>query len=181
MTLGGFFAGFLRGLAAFSALSAGSAAFFLRPFGASEGSPAFLRPAARRGCVLSCSARASSRTTASVKRYCLGRLVAGDRGVDAVVADVRTVATVLDDNRAAFVGVFAQNLAGIGAEAAALLRVGLLFRDQGHGAVESDGEDIVAVFQVRVSLAVLHIRTKASNAGEDRLAVFRRQADFTWQ
>src|SRR4029078_7208124 len=62
-----FFAGFLRGLADFSALSAGSAVFFLRPFGASDGAPAFLRPAARRGCELGWSARASSKTTASVR------------------------------------------------------------------------------------------------------------------
>ena len=75
-------------------------------------------------------------------------LVASDRGVDAVVADVRTVATVLDDNRAAFVGVLAQNFAGIGAEAAAFLRVGLLVRDQGDGAIEADGQDIVTVFQI---------------------------------
>ncbi len=115
------------------------------------------------------------------QRNCLRRLVAGDGGVDAVVADVRTVATVLDDHRAAFVGVFAQNLAGIGAEAAAFLRIGLLVRDQGDGAIESDGQDIVAVFQVRVSLAVLHIRAEASDAGKDRLAVFRRQPDFARQ
>src|SRR5688572_23013682 len=60
-----FLADFLRGLAAgFSAASL--AAFFLRPLGASEASPAFLRPAARRGCWPSASARASSSTTASV-------------------------------------------------------------------------------------------------------------------
>lgn len=92
-----------------------------------------------------------------------------------------TIATVLHDNRAAFVGVFAENLAGIGAEAAAFLRVGLLFRDQGDGAIESDGQDIVAIFQIRVSLAVLDVRAKAPNTGDDRLAVVRRQADFARQ
>ena len=56
MILGVFFlaAGFLRCLAAFAALSAGLAASFLRPvlrpLGTTEGAPAFLRPAARRGC-----------------------------------------------------------------------------------------------------------------------------------
>ena len=64
---GGFFRRLFARLGCFLVgLSAVSAAFFLRPFGASDGSPAFLRPAARRGCEPSCSARASSSTTASV-------------------------------------------------------------------------------------------------------------------
>src|SRR5262249_25560097 len=40
------------------------------------------------------------------------------------------------------------------------------------------GQDIVAFFQVRKGLAVLHVRAEASNASEDRLPLVRRQSDF---
>ena len=136
----------------------------MRPFGASDGAPAFLRPAARRGCEPSCSARASSSTTASVSVIVSGVLSPVMRGVDAVVADVGPVAAVLDHDRAAFVRVLSQRLAGIGAEAASLLRIGLLLGDQGDGAVEADGEHVVAVFQTRVGLAVFDVGPEAADA-----------------
>src|SRR5262249_57775157 len=98
-----------------------------------------------------------------------------------IVGDVMTMATDPNDNRATFVRVFAERLAGIGTEATDFLRVRLLYRDQGDGAIESDGQDSVAILQVCVSLAVLHIRAKAPNTGKDRLAVVRRQADFARQ
>src|SRR5262249_61014361 len=74
------------------------------------------------------------------------------------------------------VRVFAQNLAGI--DTAAFFLTGFFLSDQGHRAIAADGQDIVAFFQVRKGLAVLHVRAEASNASEDRLAVVRRQSDF---
>src|SRR4029079_1256401 len=60
----------------------------------------------------------------------LRRLVAGDGGVDAVVADVRPVAAVLDHDLTALVGMFAQYFARVGTKAPALFWVGFLLRDQ---------------------------------------------------
>ena len=74
-----------------------------------------------------------------------------------------------------------QFLAGIRAEAPSLLRIGFLLGDQGDGAIETNSEDIIAVFQTCVSLAVFDVGTKAAHAREDRLAVFRRQSDFARQ
>ena len=48
----------------------------------------------------------------------LRRHVGGQRGVDAVVADIGTIAAVLHHHRAALVGMLAERAAGIGAEAA---------------------------------------------------------------
>ena len=42
-------------------------------------------------------------------------------------------------------------------------------------------EDVVAGFEIGVGLAVLHIRSEAADAGDDRLAVFRMAADFARQ
>src|SRR5262249_55067301 len=66
-------------------------------------------------------------------------------------------------------------------ETTALFWIGFLFCDQGDRAVEADGEDVVAVLEVRVDLAVLDVRAKAADAGNDRLAVFRGQSDFARQ
>src|SRR4029450_8955016 len=102
------------------------------------------------------------------------------RGVNAVVTDVRSVSAVLDHNPPALVGVFAQNPAGVGTKTAALLRIGLFFGDQRDSAVEADGQNIIAFFQICICLAVLHIRAEPSNAGNDGLAVVGPQADFAW-
>src|SRR5262249_10371443 len=75
----------------------------------------------------------------------------------------------------------AQNLAGIGAKTAAFFWIGFLLGDQCDSAIEADGENIIAVFQVRIGLAVLDVRAETTNARNDRLAVFRRQSDFARQ
>src|SRR2546422_96 len=64
------------------------------------------------------------------------------------------------------------------AEPAAPSALELLFRNQGHGAVEADVEDIVPRLEARIGLAVLHIRTVSAETGEDRFARLRMQADL---
>src|SRR6185437_270554 len=115
------------------------------------------------------------------QRDCFRSFVAGNGRVDAVVADIGAVATILDHYRAAFVGVFAQDFPGIGAEATAFLRIGFLFGNQRDRAIEADAQDLVAVLQVGVGLAVFDVSPEPSNAGEDRFAVIGRQADFARQ
>ena len=84
--------------------------------------PALLAAAAlrRRACRRRVPARASSSATASSSVIVSGVLSLRQRGVDAVVADIGSVAAVLGDDRAALVGMLAERPAGIGAEAAAL-------------------------------------------------------------
>ena len=73
----------------------------------------------------------------------------------------------------------AERAAGIGAAAAPLLRpLGALLFDQRHGAVEPDGEHVVARRQIGVGLAVLHVGPEAADAGNDRLAVVGMLADL---
>src|SRR6185437_10949878 len=81
----------------------------------------------------------------------------------------------------AFIRMFAQGLAGIGTETTAFLRIGFLFRNQGNSAIEPHREHVVAFLQACVDLAVLDVGAEASDAGKDRLAVFRRQPDFARQ
>ena len=68
------------------------------------------------------AARASSSATACSSVTVSGVMSDGQRGVDAVVADIGAVAAVLDHDRPALVGMVAERAAGIGAEAAALAR-----------------------------------------------------------
>src|SRR6185503_1990790 len=111
----------------------------------------------------------------------VGRLVAGDGGVDAVVADIRAVAAVLDHHRAALVGMFAERLPRVGAETAALAGIGFLLGDQGDRAIEAYGQDVFAGIEIGVGLAVLDVGPEAADAGDDRLAVLRVDADFARQ
>src|SRR5262249_53153666 len=59
--------------------------------------------------------------------------------------------------------------------------LGLLLLDQGHRAVEPDREHVVAVREVGVGLAMLHIGAEAADAGQDRLAVVGMLADLARQ
>ena len=111
-----------------------------------SGCPPFRRPAGVCGAGI-------KQHNGLVERDGVGRLVGRQSGVHAVVAGVRAVATVLDHDRPAFIGMIAQYLAGIGAEAATAARIGLLLRDQGHGAVETDAENIVAGFEIGVDFS----------------------------
>src|SRR5262245_66396828 len=94
------------------------------------------------------------------------------------MAHIGPVAAVLDDNRPAFVRVFTENLAGVGAKAAALFRIGFLLGDQRDRAIEADSHDIVAILEVRVGLAVLDVSTEAAKAGNCRLAVVADPPDL---
>ena len=85
---------------------------FVGPLAAFGGCARLFRRTARARLRAEWSARASSSTTASVERHRLRRFVAGYRGVDAVVADVGPIAAILDDDRPALVGMFAERLAG---------------------------------------------------------------------
>src|SRR5262245_29240976 len=111
----------------------------------------------------------------------VGRHVGRQRGVDAVVAHIRAIAAALDHDRSALVGVVAERAAGIGAEAALARALGLLLLDQRDRAVEPDGEHVVAVREVGVGLAVLHVGAEAADAGQDRLAVVGMLADLARQ
>src|SRR5262249_15383713 len=116
-----------------------------------------------------------------LQRDGVGRHVGRQRGVDAIVADIWTIATVLDHDRPALVGMIAERAAGVGAEAPLAWALGLLLLDQGHRAVEPDREHVVAVREVGVGLAVLHVGTEAADAGQDRLAVVGMLADLARQ
>src|SRR6266566_2734682 len=108
----------------------------------------------------------------------LRRLVGRQRGVDAVVADIGSVAAVLGDDCTALDRMLAQRSPGVRAEPAAPSALELLFRNQGHGAVEADVEDIVSRLETRIGLAVLNVRTVSAETGEDRFARLRMQADL---
>ena len=71
----------------------------------------------------------------------------------------------------------AERLAGVGAEAALARTLGDFLRDEDHGAVEADGERIVAVVEIGVGFLMLNIRTEAADIRLDRLAGFRVQAN----
>src|SRR5262249_23626556 len=75
----------------------------------------------------------------------------------------------------------AERATGVGAEAAPARSLGFLLLDQGHRAVEPDGEHIVAGGEIGVGLAVLDIGSEAADTGEDRLAVIGMPADLAWQ
>ena len=72
----------------------------------------------------------------------------------------------------------AERAAGIAAAAALVGSLGALLFDQRHGAVEPDGEHVVARRQIGVGLAVLHVGPEAADAGNDRLAVVGMLADL---
>src|SRR6516164_3666673 len=72
----------------------------------------------------------------------------------------------------------AARAAGIGAAAALVGALGALLFDQRHGAVEPDGEHVVARGEIGVGLAVLHVGPEAADAGDDRLAVVGMLADL---
>src|SRR5262249_23227038 len=57
----------------------------------------------------------------------------------------------------------------------------LLLRDQGHRAVEADGENLFGRLHIGVDLAVLNVWAVAPDAGEDRLLVFRMLSDLARQ
>src|SRR5262249_44719234 len=116
-----------------------------------------------------------------LQRDGVGRHVGRQRGVDAIVADIGAIAAVLDHDRPALVGMIAERAAGVGAEAPLAWPLGLLLLDQGHRAVEPDREHVVAVREVGVGLAVLHVGTEAADAGQDRLAVVGMLADLARQ
>src|SRR5262245_15640645 len=78
----------------------------------------------------------------------LRRHIGRQGGVDAIVTRIGSVAAVLDHDRTALVGMVAERAAGIGGEAAFARAFGLLLLDQRHGAVEPDGEHLVAVRKV---------------------------------
>src|SRR5208282_680195 len=75
----------------------------------------------------------------------------------------------------------AERAARIGAEAAEARTFGMLFSNQRHRSVEADVKDIVAGFEIGVSLAVLHVRSEPADAGADRLAVLGMATDFARQ
>src|ERR1700730_8660417 len=111
----------------------------------------------------------------------LRSLVGWQRRVHAVVADVGPVAAMFGNHGAALDGMLAERSSGIRAEPATPPAFELLFRDQGHGAVEADVEDLIPGLETRVGLAVLHVRTEPAEPGEDRFARLRMKADFARQ
>ena len=74
-----------------------------------------------------------------------------------------------------------ERTAGIGAEAACPRTLGDLFRDQSDCTIKSDRQNVVALLEAGVGLAVLNIRAKASNASEDRLAILWMFSDLARQ
>ena len=116
-----------------------------------------------------------------LERDGLGRLVGRQRRIDAVVADIGTVAALLGHDRAALGRVIAERAARIGAEAALARTLGDLFGDQRHRAIEADGEDLLRGIEIGVGLAVLDVGSETADAGADRLAVLGVAADFARQ
>src|SRR5262249_5129787 len=94
------------------------------------------------------------------------------------VAGIGPITSVLHHDGAALVGMIAEHAAGIAAAAALVGALGALLLDQRHGAVESDGEHVVACRQIGIGLAVLHVGPEAADAGNDRLAVVGMLADL---
>ena len=127
------------------------------------------------------AARASSSGSACSSVTVSGVDVRGQRGVDAVMADIGAVAALLDHHRATLVGMVAERAAGIGAEAAAFAGIELLLGDQRDRAIEPDVEHVVAGLEIGVGLAVLDVGAEAADAGQDRLAVLRMLADLARQ
>src|SRR5262249_60921718 len=113
-----------------------------------------------------------------VERDRCGGQVGRQRGVDAVVAGIGPVTSVLHHDGTAFVGMIAERAAGIGAAAALVRALGALVFDQRHGAVEPDGEHVVTRGEIGVGLAVLHVGPEATDAGDDRLAIVGMLADL---
>src|SRR5271169_3670637 len=104
------------------------------------------------------------------ERNCLRRLVRRQRRIDAVMADIRPIAALLRHDRTATCRMVTERTARISAEALART-LGLLLGDQRHCVIEADGENVLGRFQIRVNLAVLHVRPVAADASLDRLAV----------
>ena len=111
----------------------------------------------------------------------LGRLVLRQRGINTVVADIRSVAAVLCDDRAALVRMVAQRTPGVATEAAKTRWFSPLFGEQGHRTIEADVKDIVALFETGAGLTVLYVRSEAANAGTDGFAILRVAADVPRQ
>jgi hypothetical protein len=90
------------------------------------------------------------------------------RGVDLTVGDVGSVAAFQHLERGAAIGRLdpGQHPLGGGLSAARSLRR----REQFHRAGQVDGKQIIGRFERPIVVAVLHVRSEAAEAGDDRLS-----------
>src|SRR5579885_3605905 len=100
-----------------------------------------------------------------------------NRRIHLVMRDVRAEAAFAQRDRTAEFGMLAENFSG-GRAAASLAAARGFFGKQRHRAVDADGEDVVAFFQVGVAVLMLDVGAVAADAGEDRLARLGMLADF---
>src|SRR6185437_3815198 len=101
-----------------------------------------------------------------LERHGLGLGLAGQRRVDAAMADIGPVAAAEQIDRRAVRRMVAKDAQRRRAAPATLLRLG----EQRHRAAEADGEHVVVLAQRLVEVLVLDVRAEAADGGDDLLA-----------
>ena len=120
------------------------------------------------GCALASFARVEQRD-GFLQRHLVGALALGDVGVDLLPVHVRPVFSGLHGDGAAL-GMVAERAAGLRPKAAGAAAAGFLRDDEINGAIGANLQHIVVAANVGVGFLMLHIRTKAADIGDNRLA-----------
>src|SRR5262249_52762143 len=97
------------------------------------------------------------------------------------MADIRPVTTVFCNDSATFYWVISERAARISTEATPTRRLGPLLGDQRHRAIKADSKHFLRGIQIGIGFAMLNVRSEPADAGADRLAVLRMEADFPRQ
>src|SRR5262249_17493213 len=96
------------------------------------------------------------------------------------MAHIGPVSAILSDDRAT-PGVVTQRTSGAVTKAPRARTLCHLFRDQGHGSIETDREYIIARLKAGVDLAMLDVRSEPTYSSDNRLAVVGVLADLAGQ
>src|SRR5260221_10701076 len=101
-----------------------------------------------------------------LERHCLGLDLAGQRGVDALMTDIRAVAAAEQVDRRTVRWVIAEDAQRRRPTPAALFGLG----QQAHGAIEADGEHVVVFGERLVEIVMFDVGPETANGGDDLLA-----------
>src|SRR5437868_323170 len=112
-----------------------------------------------------------------LKRESLWIGTSRQRGEDPVMADIRPVTPAVQTDRAAAFGMLAELAHEL--RPAPALACG--FAEQNDGSVQADGQYVIVLGEGFKSLSVLDVGAKPTDAGNDRLAGFRVQAQLARQ
>ena len=105
-----------------------------------------------------------------VECHRFGGLIGWQRRVDAVMADIGPIASVLGNDRPALDREIAKRAARIGAEAASARTAGAFLGDKRHRPIETDREHVIVAAERSKLRPMLEIGAEPADPGGDRLA-----------